>query len=156
MIEIRELVHDVFTAAGWSLAAWQYWRNELNKRPLIVLEGKRARRAPSTANVAIAVRNRGPWDIFCKQVKLVKPSTAELVFRDKRGNVEYRGKAAPLSVHLPAAASGSFPSAESQFFIESLSPSNSQVMLRFTIEESRSRAFSKRPLVRHQKRVLKI
>jgi len=136
MIEFKDVIQTTIAIAGWSLAAFQYWRNELVKRPLVLVEAKRI--DPTSAGVLFTVRNRGPWDVRGRKLDLLAPAHGQFVERDYRMASTPLGRNLALTVRLKAHASGDFPSIAKNLFVEGLSASDASVSVRVEMQESRS------------------
>jgi hypothetical protein len=115
-MEIRDIVQLAFAAAGWGLAAFQYWRNELTKRPLVLMEIGGVVGDPM---IGITIRNRGPTDIYVHRLVIISPegmvaatyerSCYTMRMQGRSPSVK-RGRIIDLDIHLKAFASGEFPS----------------------------------------------
>jgi hypothetical protein len=153
MVDLKDIVQLAIGAAGWALAALQYWRNELTKRPLLTLEAERA--GDGRVGARLTIRNRGPWDVFAKTLRVIEPDGAELVVYEPRwgsrpAQEKFRGRELKLAVHLDAFGSGEFPSRSFRVWIEKVPSSCEEVVFVMDISLSRATASSKRLTVRHR------
>lgn len=152
----------IFSAAGWAgwaLAAYQYWRNELTKRPLVLMEADRVKDHSDAVAALIRVRNRSPHDIYIHSFEVMSPADCEAVLRDSSryggGQEMARGKAVALPVHLKAFASGEFPVFSFSPRIEGVSSETSMLICAVGIARSRDTTSSKRFIVRQSIQMVK-
>lgn len=153
-MEIRDVVQLTFAAAGWGLAAFQYWRNELSKRPLVLME---VDGAGGTTMIGVTIRNRGPADIYVHRLVIIEPEGAVAAAYDRssyairtkgRAPLMQRGAAIDLDIHLKAFSSGSFPSRSLSLTVEKLDPNASSIVCGVDISASRDTTASKRFMIR--------
>lgn len=162
MIEAKDVIGWAIGSVGWLLAGYQYWRNELSRRPLIVVD-----LAPFEANDhrfggKLYVRNRWPWDIKVEDVTAVAPAGMMLLtvvasFRGADGYIHSHKATASrhLGWHLAAYSSGEFPSGWAWFGVElPAGKLPSSVKIEVTMTLSRSASFSRRVTRRHRIRIV--
>jgi hypothetical protein len=123
MLEIKDIVQLGVGIAGWTLAAYQFWRHELTRRPLVLLEVYPPERRVIPAR--LRVRNRSPRDVYVQGVRLLRPKNAVFLLAQERARrSEFfippvaRMREFQLSWRLNAFSSGDFPSKSVVFSIE--------------------------------------
>ena len=122
MIELRDVLLLGVGLAGWALAAYQYWRNELTTRPLVVFHHGAFKSGSSSITGTLIVRNRSRCDIVVESLRVNKPNGVRLSFQGSRAvngiAPILKRRARTLQWRLPAYGSGEFPSKSEWFEID--------------------------------------
>jgi hypothetical protein len=155
VIELKDVLQLGVGLAGWGLAAYQYWRNELTKRPFVAFHHAAFKSGASTIGGTLMVRNRGPSDIVIECLRVTEPDGARLCFQSGpavHGRVPIvKRRARTLEWRLPGFGSGEFPSKSEWFEIDVANePAAAFVELEVVIALSRPTMFSRRFTKRHR------
>lgn len=114
-MELKDVLQLAIGGAGWCLAVWQYWKNDLLRRPLVVIESDGFKLGDTGFGGGIIVRNRAPWDIRAVSMRAVKPAGSLMVIP---GPAKKTAAVRPLHFKLDAYADGAFPSGSHWFAVE--------------------------------------
>jgi hypothetical protein len=160
MIELKDVLQLGLGLTGWGLAGYQYWRNELTRRPLVAFHHGAFKSGASSVSGTLIVRNRSPCDIVVEFLRVTQPDGARLIFLSGRainGRVPtVKRRARALQWRLPAYGSGEFPSKSDWFEIDlSSDPDTAFAELEVEIALSRPMMFSRRFTRRHRIRRIK-
>ena len=79
MIEWKAIISWFIGGTGWALAAWQYWRNDLQRRPLVSIVAVDPTASFQTWAFTVNVYNRGPWNVTVTEIEIIQPVSARLV-----------------------------------------------------------------------------
>jgi hypothetical protein len=119
------LVTIVLGVAGWGWAFLQRWEAQKARMPLMLIEPTRDERRPDRVHVAVAIRNRGPSDVYIQSVLLDEPALDMLMdigppiwFADDNNRPTAKGRELQLGLRLPPHSSGEFPMKAFSFWVD--------------------------------------
>ena len=109
MIEWKDIISWFIGGTGWALAAWQYWRNDLQRRPLVSIVAVDPTASAQTWAFTVNVYNRGPWNVTVTEIEIIQPVSARLVALESPHDGKRHARSGQVNWLLEPYSSGEFP-----------------------------------------------